>query len=336
MDGVGRFARSLTARLEGAAADALQHAHQTMVRRQRQAGSERADEHEFARPSALAFWLRRLSIRIANLHLPRFTGVAATIALFAATSGYGIQRGGHWPQVSGWLLAVGDNAANSVGLQAKAVRITGNRQLAHADILDLAGIGPETSVLFFDPDAARARLRANPWIAEATVRKLYPDQLEVSIVEREPFALWQRDGKIVVIAADGAVIVDGLDSRFQNMPLVVGRGADQRVREIVDLIADRPELSRVVRAAVLVAERRWNLVLKNGIDVRLPDTQVEAALASLLRLDAEKKLMSRDVTMIDLRVPGRVAVRLSDEAFRAHEATVRERQKARRRAGTDT
>jgi cell division protein FtsQ len=336
MDGFGRFARSLTARLEGAVADALGHASQSMVRRQRRA-SEAAAADQFQRPSAWAFWLRRLSIRIANLHLSRFTGIAATLVLFAGTGLYGIQRGGHWGEVNGWLLSVGDQAANAVGLQAKAVRITGNRQLAHADILDLAGIGPATSVLFFDPDAARARLKANPWIADATVQKLYPDQLQVAVVEREPYALWQRDGRIVVIAADGAVVVDHLDSRFQAMPLVVGRGADTRVREIVDLIADRPELSRVVRAAVLVAERRWNLVLKNGIDVRLPDTQIEVALADLLKLDAEKKLMSRDVTMIDLRVPGRIAVRLSDEAFRAHEAAMRDRQKARRRAaGTDT
>ena len=336
MDGFGRFARSLTARLESAAADALQHASQSMVRRQRRA-SEAAAADAFQRPSAWAFWLRRLSVRIANLHLPRFAGLAATLALFAGTGLYGVQRGGHWPVVNGWLLSVGDQAANAVGLQAKAVRITGNRQLAHADILDLAGIGPETSILLFDPDAARARLKANPWIADATVQKLYPDQLQVAVVEREPFALWQRDGKIVVIAADGAVIVDHLDSRFQAMPLVVGRGADARVREIVDLLTDRPELSRVVRAAVLVAERRWNLVLKNGIDVRLPDSNIEAALADLLRLDAEKKLMSRDVTMIDLRVPGRVAVRLSDDAFKAHEAAMRDRQKARRRAaGTDT
>ena len=338
MDGVGRFAGSLIARFDRAAADALLRVHRMLLARYRRslAEAQAASDEPYARPSAWDFWLRRLSVRIANLHIPRHAGIYATVALMAATGLYGIQRGGHWPAVNGALLAFGDDMANAAGLQVRAVRLTGNTKLSQPEILEAAGIGPNTSVLFFDPDAARTRLTANPWIAEATVQKLYPDQLLVEIVEREAFALWQRDGKIAVIAADGTVIVDQLDSRFQHLPLVVGAGAEKRVQEIVGLMTARPEIASAVRAAVLVAERRWTLVLKNGIDVRLPDTDVEGALATLARLDAEKKLMTRDVSMIDLRVPGRVTVRLSEEAFRAHEAAIKERQRARRRAGTAT
>lgn len=338
MDGVGRFARSLIARLDRVGADALLLAHRSLLARHRRsmAAAQAASAEPYARPSAWDFWLRRLSVRIANLHIPRHAGAYATALLLAATGLYGVQRGGHWPALNGAILAFGDDMANAAGLQVRAVRLTGNTKLSQPEILEAAGISPTTSVLFFDPAAARARLTANPWIAEATVQKLYPDQLLVEIVEREAFALWQRDGKIAVIAGDGTVIVDRLDSRFQNLPLVVGRGAEKRVREIVGLMNERPAIAANVRAAVLVAERRWTLVLKNGIDVRLPDSDVDQALATLARLDAEKKLMTRDVSVIDLRVPGRVTVRLSDDAFRAHEATLKERQRARRRAGTDT
>jgi cell division protein FtsQ len=82
---------------------------------------------------------------------------------------------------------------------------------------------------------------------------------------------------------------------------------------------------------VLVAQRRWNLRLKNGIDVRLPETGVETALATLVDLDREKKLLSRDVTAIDLRLPDRVTVRLSDEAARAREETLK--PKTRKKGG---
>jgi cell division protein FtsQ len=333
MDGVGRFAGSLTARLERAGADAFLHVHRTLLARHRRslAAAQAASDEPYARPSAWDFWLRRLSVRIANLHIPRRAGLYATALLMAATGLYGIQRGGHWPAVNAALVDFGDDMANAAGLQVRAVRLTGNTKLSQEEILEAAGIGPNTSVLFFDPAAARTRLTANPWIAEATVQKLYPDQLLVEIVEREAFALWQRDGKIAVISADGTVIVDRLDSRFQNLPLVVGRGAEKRVREIVQLLNERPAVAANVRAAVLVAERRWNLVLKNGIDVRLPDADAGQALATLARLDAEKRLMSRDVSVIDLRVPGRVTVRLGEDAFRAQEAAIKERQRARRR-----
>jgi cell division protein FtsQ len=333
MDGVGRFSRSLTARLAGAGADALAQASDRL--RSSAAPSRRESASEiYARPSALRLRLHRLSTRIANLRLPRRAGMAATLVLFTATGLYGAHRGDHWSTINGALVAVGDLGANAVGLQVRGVRLTGNLQMSHAQVLEVAGIHPESSVLFFDADKARERLKANSWIADATVQKLYPDQIMISVIEREPFALWQRDGRIQVIAADGKVIVDHIDARFQHLPLIVGKGAEERAREIVGLLGDHPEVSKAVRAAVLVAERRWTLVLKNGIDVRLPDHDLDRAMVDLARLDAERRLMTRDVTMIDMRVPDRVTVRLSDDAMKAHEAALRERdrERARRRA----
>lgn len=333
MDGIGRVSRSLTARLAGAGADALAQASDRL--RSSAAPSRREAAFDgYARPSAAGIRLRRLSSRLASIRLPRRTGLLATLVLFAATGLYGVQRGGHWPVVNEALLSVGDRAANAAGLQVRGVRLTGNNQMSHAQVLEAAGVHPETSVLFFDADQARERLKANSWIADATVQKLYPDQIMISVVEREPFALWQRDGRIQVIAADGRVIVDHLDARFQHLPLLVGKGAEERAREIVGLLADHREVAKAVRAAVLVAERRWTLVLKNGIDVRLPDTDIDRAMVDLARLDGERRLMTRDVTMIDMRTPGRVTVRLSEDAMRAHEAALKERdrERARRRA----
>lgn len=331
MDGVGRFSRSLIARLAGAGADAFDRAGDAL-RRHNERRAPEPDDGLYHRPGGFALALRRVSIRIVNLNIPRRAGLFATLALFAATGVYGVQRGGHAPDVTAFLLGIGDTAANAAGLQVKSVRLTGNRQMTHDQVLDAAGIGPTTSVLFFDPDQARERLKANPWIADATIQKLYPDQLLISVTEREPFALWQREGKIVVIAADGRMVLDHVDTRFDRLPLIVGKGAETRAREIVDLLAAQPRVAEAVRASVLVAERRWTLVLKNGIDVRLPDENTDRALAELARLDTEKRLMSRDLTMIDLRVPDRVTVRLSEDAMKAHEAALRERERARRRA----
>jgi cell division protein FtsQ len=66
-----------------------------------------------------------------------------------------------------------------------------------------------------------------------------------------------------------------------------------------------------------VADRRWDLRLTNGIDVQLPESDVAAALDRLVGLDHDKKLLSRDITVVDLRLPDRVTVRLSDAAAAA-------------------
>ena len=73
-------------------------------------------------------------------------------------------------------------------------------------MLAIGGVNGRSSLLFLDAATVRDRLKANPWIADATILKLYPGQLQIDIVERSAFALWQQDGRLSVIADDGAVL----------------------------------------------------------------------------------------------------------------------------------
>jgi cell division protein FtsQ len=151
------------------------------------------------------------------------------------------------------------------------------------------------------------------------------------VTERDAFALWQRGGGLSVISADGTVVGTLADWHFAHLPLVVGSGAATRAREFLALLDAHPEIRQQVRASVLVAERRWNLKLKNGLDVRLPEADVPRALDMLAELDREKHLISRDITAIDLRLPDRVSVHLSDEAARARDEALKEKTAKRKR-----
>jgi cell division protein FtsQ len=265
--------------------------------------------------------------RFLGRRLPRFAGVNASAILILATVAYGTGLGGHWPLVVDAVKDARDIAANASGFHITAVAISGHKHVARDDILAMAGVTERTSLLFLDAEAARQKLKTNPWIADATVLKLYPDRLQIGITERQAFALWQKNGQLSVIAEDGTVLEPYVARRFTGLPLVVGAGARERARDILALIDRHPEISASVAATVLVAQRRWNLRLKNGIDVRLPETDVDTALATLVDLDREKKLLSRDITAIDLRMPDRVTVRLSDEAAQAREGALKPKSK---------
>jgi cell division protein FtsQ len=89
-----------------------------------------------------------------------------------------------------------------------------------------------------------------------------------------------------------------------------------------------------LRAAILVADRRWNLKLTSGLDIRLPEAEVAQALDVLDALERDKKILSRDLTAIDLRLPDRVIVRLSDEAAQAREQAIKEKEKKKKK-GSD-
>jgi cell division protein FtsQ len=248
---------------------------------------------------------------------PRGVGVAAAAVVILASLGYGAVKGDHVASIVAAMKDARDATANAAGFRIVSVALAGNRHVSREEVLAIAGVTGTTSLVFLDVEETRARLKTNPWIADATVLKLYPGELQIGIKEREPFALWQKDGRLSVIADDGTVLEPYVAPRLIELPLVVGRGAETRAKQFLALLDRYPAMRDFVRASVFVGERRWNLRLKNGIDVRLPEIDVAPALERLVALDQEKNLITRDIVAIDLRLPDRVTVRLSEAAAQA-------------------
>lgn len=269
---------------------------------------------------------------LVNARWPRGIGTAGTVAVILASLAYGSVKGDHIPTVVEAFKDVRDAAANAAGFRIVSVALAGQHHISREDVLAAAGVTETTSLLFLDVEQTRERLKSNPWIADATVLKLYPGELQIGIREREAFALWQKDGRVSVIADDGTVLEPYVAPRLIELPLVVGRGAETRAKEFLALLDRYPDLRASVRATVLVGERRWNLRLKNGIDVRLPETDIAPALERLVALDKEKTLTTRDIVAIDLRLPDRVTVRLSEAAAQARIEAAKD--KAKKKGGS--
>ena len=318
MDGGGRLARSLRslrpqADLKAAAIGAVVLLRERLgldrVRARRPLEREENPHHLIA---------------LLERYLPSRLGAAATVVILLGSTCFGVVKGGHLEALTAALSDTRNAIANSAGFRITAVAINGRKQLTQDEVLAIGGVNGRSSLLFLDADAVRDKLKANPWIGEATVLKLYPGQLQIDIVERSAFALWQQDGRLSVIADDGAVLEPPmLESyvarRFLSLPLVVGKGAETRARDFLALLARYPQVHSVTKAAIFVGERRWNLRLKDGLDVRLPENDVGNALASLSTLDKEENLFSRDIVAIDMGLPDRLTVQLSDDAAKARE-----------------
>jgi cell division protein FtsQ len=271
--------------------------------------------------------VRRITLPLAHMRVPRFTGAVAALVFLSAAAVYGIVKGEHVPAIFSAIKDAADAGANAMGMRIATVSLSGQRQVSREEIFAAAGVTDHSSLLFLDVADARAKLEAIPWIAEATVRKLYPDRLQITVTEREPFALWQQQGKVKVIAADGTVLSEKVEPRLASLSFVVGNGAAARARDFLAVLDKYPSIRDSVRASIYVAERRWNLKLKNGVDVRLPETNLEGALATLARLDREKNLLSRDITAVDLRLADRLTVRLSDAVAQAREEAIKKNTK---------
>jgi cell division protein FtsQ len=270
--------------------------------------------------------LQQMSCAILNSRPPRWAATMLAATVMFAGLVYGAIKGDHVGDLLAGLKGARDQLASTAGFRIAAIALSGQQHVGREEIFATAGVAATSSLLFLDVEAARDRLKTNPWIADATLLKLYPDQLQIGIKERVPFALWQKEGRVYLIAADGIVLEPYANSFEPRLPLVVGRGAEVRAREFLALLARHPALGDQVAASILVGERRWNLRLKNGLDVKLPETDLEQALLNLIGLDRDKQLLSRDVVSIDLRLPDRVTVRLSEAAAQARAESLKDKK----------
>ncbi len=196
----------------------------------------------------------------------------------------------------------------SMGLSVEDVQLEGRRHSSKAQLIKALGLHRGDPILMFDLAAARQRLLDLPWVREASVNRRLPNMIRVSIQERLPMALWQRKGRLVLVDTYGVVVTKHKLGRFRDLIIIVGKDAPHHAATLFAMLDSEPALARQVTAAVRVGARRWNVRLKPGIRIQLPETDPRLAWRRLARLNQQHKLLSRDVKSIDLRLPDKLIV----------------------------
>jgi cell division protein FtsQ len=158
----------------------------------------------------------------------------------------------------------------------------------------------------------RRRLLGFGWVKDARVSRRLPDTLVIDIVERTPAALWQSDGRLALIDSDGVVLDRVPVDKMPDLPLLIGTGANGQERQLDRLIAAAPTLKPQLASATWVGGRRWDMSFQSGETVALPegDQAAKSALMKFAQLDKQSGLLGRGIVRFDLRVPGKMIVRL--------------------------
>lgn len=225
---------------------------------------------------------------------------------------------GWWAWREGWLVEA-KNRLDAVGLAIvgavtpfKLVDVTveGRDYVERSAILAALNVKAGDSLLGIDLQASRQKLESIDWVANATVERRLPDTLYVTLKERRAVAIWQNGGEYTLIDRDGRTVrASRMPPGAETLLLLGGAGAPAHVGELLLLLAYEPMVARQLRAAVWVGQRRWNLVLNNGIEIWLPEEDAVAALQQLAKLDDRHRLLSREYGVVDLRLPDKLYLR---------------------------
>ena len=253
----------------------------------------------------------RFTQRFANggVALPKYLGISLTCGFLAATALYGTWQAGMMPS----LVA---ETANRAGLSIDAIKITGHQRTKQAEVLMALGFQTDLSIINLDVEQARLNLLQLPWVASASVGKAYPSAVSVEIVEKKAGAIWQNGTEIVALDENGAAIGPARLAGDRALPAFVGEGADQTGLQFAALVHKQaPLIADQVKVHIRIADRRWDLLMMNGVTVKLPEVGPELALATLNDMQSQSDVMGRDVTSIDLRISGRTALALGETAL---------------------
>ncbi len=205
------------------------------------------------------------------------------------------------------------NAASATvadaGFGVYEIQINGNRRVPTQSIFAALGLTPGQSIFDVNLRKARGRIMALDWIASADVVRHYPDTVTVTVAEKKPFALWQsplldngRGGVAVVERSGGVITTQGVD-QFSRLPKLVGAGAPEHAADLVEAVMAHRAISARIAAYERVSDRRWNLILNGGVEVKLPEAGWQKQLDDLESLIVDKSILEKSVMEIDLRAP---------------------------------
>jgi cell division protein FtsQ len=223
-------------------------------------------------------------------------------SLFVLTLIVGLFVGGYVGRAFAGIKDGMDTVASDAGFGISSVHLAGNRRTPPASILAALGFEPGQSIFGADIHAARARLMQLEWVAQADVSRRYPDSISVTIVEKRPYALWQAADGLHVIERSSKPIAFARAEDYPHLPLFIG-GAPQGGADLVQAIAQHRAVVARVKAMQRISGRRWNLILDDGVVVKLPEEGWRQQLDSLEHLIVDKSVLERDIVEIDLRSP---------------------------------
>lgn len=254
------------------------------------------------------------SARRLKLH-QRAYGRRLGFAVFATLSGALaftlLTDGGRQVRNIAPLLPDADHVLSWTGLRIQQVHVTGQRFTSDTEIFDAIDLVSMRSLLGVDTDAARARVEALPWIATASISRVYPGTLDVRVTERKAAAVWLDNGREFLIDEEGRVLSAVRPGTEPDLPRVAGRGAAAPAKALLELVASYPRIRERFALAERVAERRWTLHLKNRVTVHLGVDREAAAFAALSSPGGLGALLAGHDLIIDLRTRGRATVRPS-------------------------
>ncbi|MCC6598536.1 MAG: FtsQ-type POTRA domain-containing protein [Alphaproteobacteria bacterium] len=214
-------------------------------------------------------------------------------------------------------------ASADMGFAVENILVDGRVYTNPQILMAIVNVGKGDPLFSFDPRAAQALISKIGWVESASVERRWPDTIYIGLKERKPMALWQDEKTLKLLDSNGTVITADRLERFGGLPVVAGPDAPAHAAALLAGLRAEPVLQPYIAYARRLGERRWDLVLKGGVIVRLPEEDLGLALRRLASAQEENSILEKDIVSIDLRESGRLVVQTKPGAVEEYKASLK-------------
>ncbi len=220
--------------------------------------------------------------------------------------GYFLYSHGYYEQFSSFIEEKEAHFSKSSGLVLKDIYLEGQHHTKDKEIIKVMNVKIGQPLVSLNIRKIKQNLEQLPWIKYAVVDRLYPSTLSIKVIERKPMALWQYENKLHLIDFTGTVIEESDLKQFSHLLLIVGEDAKSFTDDLVAILDYDQKIAAQVSSAIRIGQRRWNIRLKNGTEIKLPEHGAENAWKTLINLNKSNNILNSNLQTIDLRIEGKM------------------------------
>ncbi|MGH1378064.1 MAG: cell division protein FtsQ/DivIB [Alphaproteobacteria bacterium] len=211
---------------------------------------------------------------------------------------------------SNWVKGQIVSIAGNAGYRVENILVEGRKYSDSDALLAVINIEQGDSIFLFDPNDSKTQIERIGWVKSARVERRLPDTIYINLTERTPMALWRNGDDLSLVDSDGELLTQGNLDRFKDLMMIRGKGAPAKAGNLLSLLDAEKSLKDLVDHATLVEGRRWDLYLRDGKRIKLPDTETGSALRNVVMRHEQDNILGKDtITVIDARYKGRLIVR---------------------------
>jgi cell division protein FtsQ len=91
-------------------------------------------------------------------------------------------------------------------LEVRRISVSGLHRVTENEVLASIGYAPGTNVLHVNLEETREAVEELLWVRHATIQRVWPNEIAISLVERQPIALARINSEIFQVDIEGVVL----------------------------------------------------------------------------------------------------------------------------------